>query len=106
MALLQLHNFTPRKLTVVKLKGEDAILDLRKLGIGQGSMGPVVTEIMGFLDRFEQVDLSYNRIDALLGEALVERLGRVKRVDLSHNRIGKVGCDKFAELFLLSQTRI
>lgn len=56
---------------MVKLKGEDAILDLRKLGIGQGSMGPVVTEIMGFLDRFEQVDLSYNRIDALLGEALV-----------------------------------
>jgi hypothetical protein len=106
VGLLQLHNFTPRKLTVVKLKGEDAILDLRKLGIGQGSMGPVVTEIMGFLDRFEQVDLSYNRIDALLGEALVERLGRVKRVDLSHNRIGKVGCDKFAELFLLSHTRI
>jgi hypothetical protein len=106
VALLQLHNFTPRKLTVVKLKGEDAILDLRKLGIGQGSMGPVVAEIMGFLDRFEQVDLSYNRIDALLGEALVERLGRVKRVDLSHNRIGKVGCDKFSELFLLPHTRI
>lgn len=71
VGLLQLHNFTPRKLTVVKLKGEDAILDLRKLGIGQGSMGPVVTEIMGFLDRFDQVDLSCNRIDALLGEALV-----------------------------------
>jgi hypothetical protein len=66
IALLQLHNFTPRKLTVVKLKGEDAILDLRKLGIGQGSMGPVVAEIMTFLDRFDQVDLSYNRIDALL----------------------------------------
>ena len=42
VALLQMHNFTPRKLTVVKLKGEDAILDLRKLGLGQGSMGPVV----------------------------------------------------------------
>ncbi len=43
VSLLQMHNFTPRKLTVVKLKGEEAILDLRKLGIGQGTMGPVVT---------------------------------------------------------------
>ena len=30
----------------------------------------------------------------------------MKRVDLSHNRIGKVGCDKFSEMFLLSNTRI
>ena len=41
--LLQMHNFTPRKLTLVKMKGEEAILDLKKLGIGQGSMGPVVS---------------------------------------------------------------
>jgi hypothetical protein len=43
------HNFTPRKFTVIKIKGEDTILDLKKLGIGQGSMGPVVTEIMNYL---------------------------------------------------------
>jgi len=44
-----MHNFTPRKLSIVKLKGEEAILDLNKLGIGQGTMGPVVTEIVNYL---------------------------------------------------------
>jgi hypothetical protein len=55
-------------------------------------MGPVVTEIMNYLGKFEQVDLSYNRIDVLLGEALIEKLSKVKKIDLSHNRIGKFGC--------------
>lgn len=50
--LLQMHNFTPRKLTIVKLKGEEAILDLKKLGIGQGSMGPAVIEIINYLPHF------------------------------------------------------
>jgi len=42
-------------------------LDLKKLGIGQGSMGPAVVEIINFLPHFETIDLSYNRIDAILG---------------------------------------
>lgn len=53
VSLLQLHNFTPRKLSVVKLRGEEAILDLRKLGLGQGSMGPVIAELVEYLDKFE-----------------------------------------------------
>lgn len=52
------------------------------------------------------MDLSYNRIDVLLAEALIEKLGKVKRVDMSHNRIGKTGCEKFSELFIMPHTRI
>lgn len=65
--LLQIHNFTPRKLTLVKLKGKQAMLDLKKLGLGQGSMGPVIVQIVNYLEYFQEVDLSYNRIDGLLG---------------------------------------
>jgi len=50
--------------------------------------------------------LSYNRIDALLGESLIEKLGKTRIIDLSHNRIGKVGCQKFSDLFRVSLTRI
>ena len=63
---MECHNFAPRKLDVVKLKGSDAMLDLRKLGLGQGSMGPVIAELMNYMGKFESVDLSYNRIDRLL----------------------------------------
>lgn len=59
-------------------------------------MGPVVAEIIIYLDRFEEVNLSGNRIDGYLGEQFIERLGKTKRIDLSHNRIGKMGCSKFA----------
>lgn len=71
VALLQMHNFTPRKLSIVKMKGHEAILDLKKFGLGQGSMGPVVIEILNHLHHFEEVDLSYNRIDAILGESII-----------------------------------
>ena len=101
-----MHNFTPRKLTLVKMKGEEAILDLKKLGIGQGTMGPVVSEIVSYLGHFEQIDFSYNCIDSAMAESIIEQVGRAKKVDLSHNRIGKVGCQKFSELFLTSTTRI
>lgn len=90
--LLQMHNFTPRKLTLVKMKGQEAILDLRKLGIGQGSLGPVVSQILMELHHFQEIDFSYNRIDSTMSEAIVEKLGRVRKVNLSHNRISKVGC--------------
>ena len=53
VSLLQMHNFTPRKMNLVKMKGEEAILDLKKLGIGQGSMGPVVSEIVSSLGHFQ-----------------------------------------------------
>jgi hypothetical protein len=63
VTLLQMHNFTLRKLNLVKMKGEEAILDLKKLGIGQGSMGPVVSDILDCLQQFQEIDLSFNRID-------------------------------------------
>jgi hypothetical protein len=44
-----LHGFAPRKLDVIKLKGSHAILNLRKLGLGQGKMGPVITDIMNYI---------------------------------------------------------
>lgn len=37
---------------------------------------------------------------------MIEKLGKVKRVDMSHNRLGKTGCEKFSELFLMPHTRI
>jgi hypothetical protein len=52
VSLLQAHNFTPRKLSLVKLRGEEAMLDLRKLALGQGLLGPLVGELLQFLDRF------------------------------------------------------
>ena len=48
------------------------------------------------MDHFEYVDLSYNQIDRLTSEFIIENLGKVTTIDLSHNRIGKVGCTKFA----------
>jgi hypothetical protein len=71
VSLLQMHNFTPRKLTLVKMKGEDAILDLNKLGLGHGSMGPFVSELLNHLNKFEQIDLSYNRIDSIMAETII-----------------------------------
>ena len=41
-----------------------------------------------------------------MAESIVGEVGRSKKVNLSHNRIGKVGCQKFAELFLSNMTRI
>lgn len=43
MQLLDGHGFAPRKLDLIKLKGSHAILDLKKLGLGHGSLGTVVT---------------------------------------------------------------
>jgi hypothetical protein len=59
-------------------------------------MGPVVIEIMNYLGHFEEVDLSYNRIDAILGESIISNLGKAKKIDLSHNRISKAGCQKLS----------
>ena len=102
--LLQHHNFAPRKLDLIKLKGSEAALDLRQLGLGQGSLGPVISELIEYVGDFESVDLSNNRIDRLLSESLIESLSHVQIINLSHNRIGKVGCAKFAELFLSQKT--
>lgn len=61
--LLDGHGFAPRKLDLIKVKGSHAILDLKKLGLGQGSMGTVVAELIGLMGNFQYVDLSSNRID-------------------------------------------
>lgn len=82
------------------------MLDLRKLALGQGLLGPLVGELLQFLDRFEQVDLSYNRIDPTLAETFISRLAKARRIDLSHNRIGKIGCERLSQLFLQNGTRI
>ena len=41
-----------------------------------------------------------------MAETIVAEVGRAKKVILSHNRIGKLGCQKFMELFVTSTTRI
>lgn len=35
-----------------------------------------------------------------MSEDMVSELGKVKIINLNHNRIGKVACDRFAEIFL------
>jgi hypothetical protein len=44
------------------------------------------------LDTFEEVDLSYNRIDPTLADVLIDKLKNIRKINLSHNKIGKVGC--------------
>ena len=61
---------------------------------------------MNLMANFEYVDLSSNQIDRLLSESLIPELKNVKIINLSSNRIGKIGCDKFAELFYHPKTRI
>jgi hypothetical protein len=45
---------------IIKLKGDNAILDLRNCGIGRGPTGRIVSELVGQLGHFESIDLSFN----------------------------------------------
>ena len=50
--LFEGHGFAPRKLDLIKLKGEHSILDIKNLGLGQGVLGSVVTRLIELMGNF------------------------------------------------------
>ena len=52
MQLFEGHGFAPRKLDLIKLKGEHSILDIKNLGLGQGVLGSVVTRLIELMGNF------------------------------------------------------
>lgn len=83
---------------MIKLKGEEAILDLKNCGLGSGLSIKAVAEIIEKVKVFEEVDLSYNNIHADLCDLIIPNLSRMRRVNLSYNKIGRRGMDILSKM--------
>lgn len=98
--MLDMYNLPPKRMEIIKLKGSEAILDLRNCGLGRGVGARIISELVSHLDNFESIDLSYNELGQESVELLLPGLQIMKSVNLSHNKIGKTGCQLLAALFL------
>ncbi len=47
---------------------------------------------------FQEIDLSYNHINADLCELIIPNLIRMKRINLSYNKIGRKGMDILSKM--------
>jgi Ran GTPase-activating protein (RanGAP) involved in mRNA processing and transport len=58
-----MYNLPPKKMEIIKLRGSEAILDLKNCGLGKGAGGKIISELVRKMDKFESVDLSFNDIN-------------------------------------------
>lgn len=106
LSILDAYNLPPKRMEIIKLRGSDAILDLRNCGIGKGPTGRIVSELVSQLGQFEEIDLSFNEITQDAVEVLIPKLGILRSVCLSHNKIGKLGCQLLSNLFRNPECKI
>jgi len=99
LSMLDMYNRPPKRMEIIKLRGSDAILDLRNCGLGRGAGARIISELVSHLDNFESIDLSYNELGQDSVEQLVPGLRVMKSVNLSHNKIGRIGCQLLSNLF-------
>jgi hypothetical protein len=62
LSILDNYNLPPKRMEIIKLKGNDAILDLRNCGLGKSSGARIISELVSQLDNFQSIDLSFNEI--------------------------------------------
>lgn len=62
LSMLDLYNLPPRRMEIIKLRGSEAILDLKNCGLGRGAGVRIISELVSQLDNFESIDLSYNEL--------------------------------------------
>lgn len=84
---------------VIKLKGAEAILDLKNCGLGGGISIKAISEIIQKVRIFEEIDLSYNKITADLTDFIIPKLQSMRRINLSYNKIGRQGVSLLSEMF-------
>lgn len=98
LTILEHYNIPPKRMQVIKLKGEEAILDLKNCGLGNGVSIKAVAQIIEKVKVFEEIDLSYNNIQADLCDLIIPNLARMRRINISYNKIGRRGMELLAKM--------
>jgi hypothetical protein len=78
---------------VVKLKGEEAMLDLRNCALGSGVSIRAIAEIIEKVDIFQEIDLSYNQLTADLADLIVPHLSHMRSINLAYNKLARRGIE-------------
>ena len=82
---------------IIKIKGNEAVLDLKQIGLGQSISIKAISDILGKLKYFETINLSHNNILFDRVDIIIPKLKGLRKINLSHNRIGRIGVDLLAK---------
>jgi hypothetical protein len=71
LRLLKDLHLPPKKLEVIRDKGNQNILDLRNCGLGKGNAAKVIHEVLDKLAYFDTINISHNSIHFnIIGELI------------------------------------
>lgn len=101
LTILESYNIPPKRMDIIKLRGNESILDLNQIGLGQSISIKAISDILEKLKYFKTINLSYNAITFDRVDIIIPQLSGVKKIDLSHNRISRQGADLLATSVLV-----
>jgi hypothetical protein len=81
---------------IIKLKGNESILDLNQIGLGHSISVNAIADILQKIKYFKTINLSHNSITFDRVDLIIPQLRGINKIDLSHNRISRQGADLLA----------
>jgi hypothetical protein len=96
LTILESYNIPPKRMDIIKLKGNESILDLNQIGLGHSVSINAISDILQKLKYFKTINLSHNSITFDRVDLIIPQLLGANKIDLSHNRISRQGADLLA----------
>ncbi len=102
LQILEMHDFPPEKMNLVREKGQEDILYLKGFGLLSQNRKQVLSEITKVINNFKVAVLSNN---ALTDISFITNLDKLVELDLSHNHLAAGSITAF-KLFLTKNRKL